>query len=165
MLNIRIVPASMKHARGYCAVLDIIARERKYLSRTTGFSLPSTKAFFLSAFEDHCPILVAVDEQDRVVGWCDVIAQQGDCCCHVGRLGIGILPAYREQGLGRRLMEHALKQSLGRFEQVELEVLSSNSRAIHLYEQMGFEREGIRRKAFYVDGRYQDIILMNRFLI
>ena len=164
MVNIRIIPATMRYAKAYCAAVDIVARERRYLSRTTGFSLASTKAFFRSAFDDNCPILVAVDDQDRLVGWCDIIALPGDCCCHVGRLGIGLLPAYRNHGLGGRPLKAALNQAQGRFEQVELEVLSGNGRAIRLYERFGFEQEGVRRRAFFVDGQYQDILLMNKFL-
>ena len=43
---------------------------------------------------------------------------------------------------------------------VELEVLSSNSRAIHLYEKIGFEKEGIKKEAAYKKGFYVDVLFM-----
>lgn len=46
-------------------------------------------------------------------------------------------------GIGRKMMETALEQAkaLG-FEQVELEVVSDNARAIALYERLGFQKYG-----------------------
>jgi len=43
---------------------------------------------------------------------------------------------------------------------VELEVFASNTAAISLYTKCGFEREGVKRRARYIDGKYDDIILM-----
>ena len=51
------------------------------------------------------------------------------------------------------------------FEQLELEVYSDNSRAIHLYEKFGFERYGIQPRAFKLkDGSYRDEIIMVKML-
>lgn len=43
---------------------------------------------------------------------------------------------------------------------VELEVLVSNARAIHLYEKLGFEKEGIKKQAAFKNGEYIDVICM-----
>jgi RimJ/RimL family protein N-acetyltransferase len=42
------------------------------------------------------------------------------------------------------------------FRRVSLEVLAINTNAIKLYEKLGFVREGIRRKEFFLDGKYLD---------
>ena len=42
---------------------------------------------------------------------------------------------------------------------IELEVLETNSRGIHIYEKMGFVYEGRRRQAIYKQGRFQDILI------
>lgn len=39
---------------------------------------------------------------------------------------------------------------------IELTVLESNPRAIHLYEKCGFTMEGTKRKALYKNGRFVD---------
>lgn len=74
---------------------------------------------------------------------------------------MGILPAYRGQGLGRKLIETTLRaaQEAG-FLRVELDVYQDNHRAIALYEKMGFMREGIIRRAARIDGRFIDAIGM-----
>jgi RimJ/RimL family protein N-acetyltransferase len=44
---------------------------------------------------------------------------------------------------------------------VELEVLSYNLNAISLYEKIGFSEEGIKRKAFFINGDFLDITIMS----
>ena len=42
---------------------------------------------------------------------------------------------------------------------IELEVLSDNERAKHVYEKCGFKQEGIRREAVYKKGKYVDMLI------
>jgi ribosomal protein S18 acetylase RimI-like enzyme len=51
--------------------------------------------------------------------------------------GLGVVPAARRTGLGRRLMEAVLAEAPG---PVRLEVIEQNDPAIRLYEKLGFER-------------------------
>lgn len=43
---------------------------------------------------------------------------------------------------------------------IELEVYAFNPRAIHVYEKLGFRREGVRRDALFMDGAFHDAIQM-----
>lgn len=43
---------------------------------------------------------------------------------------------------------------------IELIVLDFNKRAQHLYQKLGFVKEGIQREARLVDGKWHDVILM-----
>jgi RimJ/RimL family protein N-acetyltransferase len=45
-------------------------------------------------------------------------------------------------------------------ERVWLTVNASNARAIRSYEKVGFQREGVMRRAFRVDGQLGDVLLM-----
>ena len=47
-----------------------------------------------------------------------------------------------------------------RLHRVELEVYAFNPRAIHVYEKLGFRREGVRRDALWQDGAFHDAIQM-----
>jgi RimJ/RimL family protein N-acetyltransferase len=68
----------------------------------------------------------------------------------------------RGKGMGTEaiglLLEYAFT-ILG-LERVELEVAAENLRAARCYEKAGFKREGLKRKAFIVDGELSDLILM-----
>ncbi len=46
------------------------------------------------------------------------------------------------------------------FHRIELDVLATNPRAIHIYEKLGFKQEGIQREADFRGGRYIDVINM-----
>jgi ribosomal protein S18 acetylase RimI-like enzyme len=53
---------------------------------------------------------------------------------HVGVLGMGLLPAYRGQGIGRRLLHRTLGAArTGGLSRVELTVREDNVGAIALY--------------------------------
>jgi UDP-4-amino-4,6-dideoxy-N-acetyl-beta-L-altrosamine N-acetyltransferase len=43
---------------------------------------------------------------------------------------------------------------------VTLQVFADNPRAIHIYEKLGFKKEGVMRQENYRDGRYGDTIVM-----
>lgn len=44
---------------------------------------------------------------------------------------------------------------------IELEVYDFNPRAQHVYEKIGFKREGVRRDVLFWDGAYQSAIIMS----
>jgi ribosomal protein S18 acetylase RimI-like enzyme len=74
---------------------------------------------------------------------------------------MGLLPEYRAQGLGRKLAERAISDARARgITRIELEVFSSNTRAICFYERLGFVHEGVKRNARQLDGGYDDLVLM-----
>ncbi|HWR24408.1 MAG TPA: GNAT family N-acetyltransferase [Feifaniaceae bacterium] len=85
---------------------------------------------------------------------------------HRAGFGIAILKEYWGRGLGGSLTREILlaAKSAG-YEQLELEVVGDNARAIALYEACGFVRYGMRPNAFRLkDGSYADEHLMVRKL-
>jgi ribosomal-protein-alanine N-acetyltransferase len=76
---------------------------------------------------------------------------------HVGT--IAIHPDHRRGGVGRRLMNHALAEAANEGSSlVYLEVRRSNLPAIHMYQQMGFQTVGERKKYYQDNG--EDALLM-----
>ena len=74
---------------------------------------------------------------------------------------MGLVPACRVRGLGRRLIDATLEKTFaGGFTRVELDVHADNLRVIALYERVGFVRGGVIRDAFLADGMYRDAIAM-----
>jgi ribosomal protein S18 acetylase RimI-like enzyme len=89
----------------------------------------------LSDFDLSLSRIANVDGEP--VGIC-VIGVRGD----LGWIGgLGVVPSVRRRGLGRELMVAVLGAGRGAgVRRVSLEVLESNTSAITLYEQLGFER-------------------------
>lgn len=83
---------------------------------------------------------------------------------HVGTVGIMVHRDYQNMGVGTALMETVLDLADNwlMLVRVDLEVFSDNERAIHLYEKLGFEREGLLRSSAVRNGRYVDELVMAR---
>lgn len=147
-------------ADAVAACVDAVSRERRYLGNTSGFSAEQTRAF-IASLPDSGGIQIVVITDRNIVGWCDVTPHTFEGMRHVGRLGMGLLPPFRGQGLGRRLVREALSYVFARtLERVELEVFASNKSAVGLYEREGFVMEGRKRCARILDGVEDDILIM-----
>ncbi len=48
-------------------------------------------------------------------------------------------------------------------QKISLRVFADNERAIHLYERVGFVREGCLRREFLKESAFRDVILMATF--
>ena len=163
MSDINIVPTdSDALVEGFHHCVDAVARERRYLGLIEGPPLEQSRAFVKGVLSGGGVHVVAVEEEGHdVVGWCDIGRNPREGFRHVGRLGIGLLPAFRGRGLGARLAAAAIAAARSRgVERIELEVFASNARAIALYERLGFVREGVKRRARKLDGEYDDDVMM-----
>ena len=154
--------AAARDLDSFLRCLDVVARERRYLAMVEGPTRAEAEAFLADAHARGMVQQVAVAGAD-VVGWCDVIRKPLPGFEHSGTLGMGLLPEYRGRGLGARLLAAALEAvaPLG-ITRIELDVFSTNARAIALYEKCGFVREGVKRAARVLDGRTEDIVCMAR---
>ena len=74
-------------------------------------------------------------------------------------MSIGVRAALRRRGIGELLLLSAIKQAMSKnASEATLEVRTSNTGAINLYEKYGFTGRGIR-KAYYADNQ-EDAIIM-----
>jgi ribosomal protein S18 acetylase RimI-like enzyme len=161
MDEIRIIPTSSLYVESFNSAVDTVARERKYLIFLEGPPLETTHRFVGNLLAGAGVQTLAVTSEEVVVGWCDIVRKQREGFRHVGTLGMGILPKYREQGLGRRLVADTIRAATeAGMERIELEVFASNERAIALYQKLGFVTEGIKRNARKLDGVYDDNVFM-----
>jgi len=165
MKDVIIVQATIDYVESYGRAVDTIAKERKYLASTEGFPIESTRSFVEMIEKQNLAQFYAVKD-GSVVGWCDILPKSFEGLRHVGNLGMGLLSEYRGKGLGSRLLERAIEHARFKngIEKVELEVFESNIDAIKLYERYGFVQEGRRVKSRKLDGKYDNIILMGKFI-
>ncbi len=150
-------------AKAVSALVDAVARERRYLAATMGFSPESTESFIRSVTAAKGVHLVALSD-NAICGWCDITPAAFEGMTHVGRLGMGVKAGCRGQGMGKALLRAALTRAfaLG-LERVELEVFRSNASAVHLYEAHGFLCEGVKVSARKLNGLTDDILLFAVF--
>jgi RimJ/RimL family protein N-acetyltransferase len=156
-----IVSTEERHFESLYQALDTVAREKKYLAQIQAPLWEQSLAFYRNVLAEGFPHVVAVDAGDRVVGWCDVSPVFGHSRAHIGILGIALLPEARGRGLGTQLLQAAIDRSWARgLTRIELSVRADNLNAKALYERLGFEHEGLARRASLIDGIYHDAFRM-----
>lgn len=159
-----IVAIAESHADGFHACVDAVARERRYLAQWEAPPLEQMRGFVRGNVASDAPQFVAL-EGPLVIGWCDILPAWGQAVRHRGRVGMGLLPAYRGQGLGRALLSTCLaKAGIQGITRVELEVRADNERAIRLYEKCGFATDVVKRQGMCFDGVYYSVLEMSLIL-
>jgi L-phenylalanine/L-methionine N-acetyltransferase len=111
----------------------------------------------------HRHYLAAVVD-DQVVGAVILTQHANPRLAHGGRVGLMVHEAFWGQGIGTQLVEASLDIAdhwLG-LKRVELGVFTDNSAAIHMYEKLGFQREGVKRRSAFGGGQWQDEMMMAR---
>jgi RimJ/RimL family protein N-acetyltransferase len=160
-MNISISPVALHHAAAYRACLDVVARERRYLAQLQALPLEQIENFVRSSVASDAVQFMAL-AGDQVVGWADIFPAWAAAVAHTGTLGMGLLPAYRRQGIGGRLLQACLDKAVHKgITRVTLEVRADNSAAIRLYQKAGFQQEALMRRAMRFDGVYFDALQMS----
>ena len=103
-----------------------------------------------------------VAEQDgALVAFLVVIGSPIPRTRHAAYLALGVSRAWWGRGVATDLLKEALRwaPSVG-VSRFELSVMTTNKRAIALYEHLGFKFEGVRRRAYMINGVAIDDHLM-----
>lgn len=108
-------------------------------------------------------LFLVAEIDDRIVGQLTLEGGKRRNVRHAAVLGITVAQEWRGQGVGHRLLEHAIRwaRESGIITRIELHVFARNERAVRLYEEFGFVVEGRRREAVIRDGEYLDDLVMS----
>jgi RimJ/RimL family protein N-acetyltransferase len=159
--RVSIVPVEERFIEGLAAVLDAVARERRWLLLLEAPPVDACREFVNRVVEGGGVQMLAVDEEGTVVGWCDVVRMTRPPLRHCGTLGMGLRSDYRGRGLGTQLLTATIAAARGTgIDRIELDVFASNAAAIALYIRHGFAVEGVKRRAVCIDGAYEDLLFM-----
>lgn len=163
-MSTEIIYPSERYFKSFHNALSTVAKERVYIEMIEAPPLEKVSSFQSGLISKNGPVYYAINN-DQVVGWSDVFPEENPRQNHRGGLGMGLLPEFRGQGLGSKLLssvlDHAKKFGL---EKVELNVYTSNTPTVALYKKFGFEQEGLIKKYRKLDGQYFDCLAMGKFL-
>ncbi len=159
-----IAPASEQDAPALLAYLDDIADETEFLSfgrGGLGMSVQQEADFVRGLHEGGNGLMLLASIDGEVAGVATLVRLRPPRVRHVAQLGLSVREKYWGMGLGRTLSEELLldARQLG-LTRIELRVRHDNTRAISLYEALGFQLEGTLRGAFIVDGIEHDDQIM-----
>lgn len=119
-----------------------------YIERQTGD--PSRTGF-----------VVVRQDDNKLVG--EVVLNEIDKRNRRSNFRIFIDGQHTGRGYGSEATRLALDYGFGmlNLHRIELDVYTMNHRAIHVYEKMGFQQEGVKRQDWYYDHQYYDSIVMS----
>jgi [ribosomal protein S18]-alanine N-acetyltransferase len=131
----------------YADLPAVLAIERR------SFQTPWSLAMFVLELSKPSGICIAAATDDGLVGYL-VCSRYADVW-HL--MNVAVEPDRRRQGVATRLMERLFDEA-GRDARYTLEVRTSNSVAIAMYERFGFRAAGHRRRYYHDNG--EDALIM-----
>ena len=155
------------------AILDIqrdVVTELEYLITAPeefNKTLEEQQEWIHKILQSERETIVAAEADGTVVGWIAFQTSPRSRLAHTGSIGMMIEPSYRNRGIGKALIVNVLDWAAENplIEKVCLGVLSTNERAIRLYESLGFMEEGRKVKDIkFSEDRYADDVLMYKFV-
>lgn len=107
-------------------------------------------------------LLIALNDSNDIIG--DIAIQDIDSINRSSTIRIAIdQEKYQGKGYGSEALLLMLEYGFGvlNLHRIELEVYRYNERAAHVYEKLGFAREGVRRETLFYNHKYHDVIVMS----
>jgi RimJ/RimL family protein N-acetyltransferase len=92
-------------------------------------------------------LLLVAEIHGRLLGHIDFYGANRKRLQHTGHFGMGVRQEYRSQGVGRALLSRMIEwaQAHPVIEKINLQVVGDNTKAIALYQSLGFIEDGRKR--------------------
>lgn len=122
------------------------------------FSMPWSEQAFYEQLEKNNVLYMVAEKEGQIIGVCGYMESYGEAdICNVS-----VDKAYNNRGVATTMLKDLMAEGSRRgISAFTLEVRAGNAAAIHLYEKMGFMKEGLRR-GFYERPREDAIIMWKR---
>lgn len=166
-MNIVIRERAIDDTNDFCEFLTKLDNESKYMlfergERNVDKNIIKNKIEEVIKNGDMC--YVATDD-NAIIGYVIAVKSQFIRTQHIATIVIGILEDYCNNGIGYSLFQNIIKWAKEcSVKKLELTVITENKRAIYLYRKFGFEIEGTRKMATFIDGKYYDEYYMAKII-
>lgn len=157
--------ATVEDAAAIATIYNQGIEERQATLETDLRNAEERRAWLAGRGSRH-PVIVAVDGNE-VVGWASLNQfNPRHAYDHVADISVYVASAVRGCGVGTRLLT-ALEERARQigYHKLVLAGLPSNDAALRLYTHRDFRTVGIYREQGLLDGRWVDVILMEKILI
>jgi L-amino acid N-acyltransferase YncA len=164
MAPVTLRPAVPDDAAAICLIYNQGIEDR-LATLETELRTPAERLEWLTARGPRHPVLVAVAD-GTVVGWASLNRfNPRPAYDHVADLSVYIERGWRGRGVGRRLLDGLVAAARGiGYHKLVLAAFPVNAAGMALYERMGFSTVGIYREQGLLDGKWVDVIVMERLL-
>ncbi|NWF70522.1 MAG: GNAT family N-acetyltransferase [Chloroflexi bacterium] len=114
------------------------------------------------AAAENSTTLIAVSADNKVVGLLACYGGKRQAMRHTAGIGIHVQKDWRDKGVGTALMNAVVDWARTNpvIHRLELDVFTDNARAVHVYENVGFVAEGIKRHMYRKEDGFKDVLMM-----
>ncbi len=154
--------ARLADAEAICAIYNQGIEDR-IATLETARRTPEERRQWLAGRGVRHPVIVA-EARGQVVGWGSPNAfNPRPVYDAVADLSVYVERHWRGQGVGRRLLEEliALARTLG-YHKLVLAAFPFNEAGVALYDRLGFTPVGIYHEQGQLDGRWVDVLIMEK---
>lgn len=126
----------------------------------TPVTLEEQRSRYAEASKDHAAQF-AVDVDGELVGRGGLF--NVDDLARNAELGLALLPEHQGKGYGKDVLRVLLGYGFRsrNLHRIHLQTLASNEAALRAYRAVGFVEEGRQREHAWVEGAYEDMVLMS----
>lgn len=166
-MDITIRPVREEDAQSIIGLLNPIIREGKYSVMDMPFSVDDQIGFIRSFPERGIYHIAELVSEQKILGIQDVmpISTESDVFKHVGAVSTFTALDSQHKGIGRSLSQATFKAASEKgYLKISAMVRADNPRAISFYLSLGFRIIGTAQKQAFIQGRFIDEVLMERFL-
>ncbi|MFB4212866.1 arsinothricin resistance N-acetyltransferase ArsN1 family A [Shouchella sp. 1P09AA] len=124
-------------------------------------------SFIQDYFYERCKRhpLIILTNKENVIGWASLNPYSTRSVYdEVATLSIYIGREYRGKGYGKLLMQDIEKRSRTLIRKIILNTFPFNSTGQNLYKSMGYREVGVYKDQGYLDGKYVDVMIMEKIL-
>ncbi len=164
MGDVSIRAAALDDAAAVCTIYNQGIEDR-VATLETELRTPEERRQWMAARAARHPVVVATAGGD-VVGWGSLNSfNPRPAYDNVVDLSVYVERGWRGRGVGRALLQHllALAKALG-YHKMVLATFPYNEAGVSLYTRMGFSQVGVYHEQGRLDGRWVDVLIMERLL-
>lgn len=164
MADVSIRPATPEDAAAICTIYNQGIEDR-IATLETQLRTPEERRQWMAARGPRHPVVVA-ETGGLVVGWGSLNSfNPRPAYDHVVDLSVYVERGWRGRGVGRAVLQHLLLLAarIG-YHKMVLATFPHNEAGVTLYRKMGFSPVGVYHEQGMLDGRWVDVLIMERLL-
>jgi len=163
-MTVTVRAAGPGDAAAICAIHNQGIVDRVATLDTTLRTPQDTQTWLAERGPRH-PVIVA-DANGAVVGWASLNRfNPRPAYDYVADFSVYVERAWRGRGVGRQLLDHLIARARTLdFHKMVLAAMAFNDAGLALYARVGFSRVGVYREQGQLDGRWVDVVIMEKLL-
>jgi phosphinothricin acetyltransferase len=163
--SIRIRDAGLDDAPAIARIYNQAIEDRT-VTLETELRSPEERTEWIASHDTRHPVLLATDPAGVAVGWASLNRFNPRAVYdHVADLSLYVARESRGHGVGDALMAALeARARAGGYHKMVLAALPTNAPGMALYERQGFATVGIYHEQGMLDGRWVDVVLMEKVL-